>query len=139
MAVTVVGVALVVNIIRLLIPLFIAEDVLPRPAERMGVETPEVRAMYCNDSDDPVMRDRLGIICNRLEPLSWEQAEKEAERTLLSMTSAERHSLMQGIGWVPLPKGLPLPLPAFPKRGYYMGNTPPIPRLGSNIEVAMRL
>eukprot|EP00913_Durusdinium_trenchii_P021732 g20418.t1 len=62
------------------------------------------------------------------------EAEKRAEVTLLAMSDEERYSLMQGIGWIGLPTWLPSPLPAIPKIGYYMGNTPPIPRLGRNFE-----
>lgn len=131
--VLVVGLAVLANVIITLHPLQHPEDILPRfNPNTSTAETPSLRLRLCSDysAEAAAERKRIGVLCEPLAPLSWEEAEKRAEVTLLAMSDEERYSLMQGIGWIGLPTWLPSPLPAIPKIGYYMGNTPPIPRLG---------
>lgn len=55
-------------------------------------------------------------------PLSWDEAEAEADRVLQYMELGEKNSLLRGIGWTPFPKlGL--------KKWWYVGNTAAISRL----------
>eukprot|EP00930_Biecheleria_cincta_P003769 TRINITY_DN10468_c0_g1_i1.p1 TRINITY_DN10468_c0_g1~~TRINITY_DN10468_c0_g1_i1.p1 ORF type:complete len:890 (+),score=136.93 TRINITY_DN10468_c0_g1_i1:86-2755(+) len=110
-------------------PTFIAEDTLEHYDNLAAtIETPELHDELCRKRPDEAAQ--LGVLCSPLELLSWHEAEQKASEMLQKMTSWERHSLMKGIGWIDVPSWLKSPLPALPKRGYYMGNTPPIPRLG---------
>eukprot|EP00406_Dinophysis_acuminata_P081807 CAMPEP_0179246514 /NCGR_PEP_ID=MMETSP0797-20121207/19134_1 /TAXON_ID=47934 /ORGANISM="Dinophysis acuminata, Strain DAEP01" /LENGTH=900 /DNA_ID=CAMNT_0020954107 /DNA_START=1 /DNA_END=2703 /DNA_ORIENTATION=+ len=129
-ACSVVHVAIIVQIGLTVMPCFIAEDVLPYfPRQMSLVETPEFRKEVCaNATYDPAAR--VHFMCDRRPLLSWDEAEKEAAAVLAKMTSEERHLLMRGLGWNALSVSNALPLPAIPKRGYYMGNTAPIPHLG---------
>mmetsp|Transcript_88318 Transcript_88318/g.189669 ORF Transcript_88318/g.189669 Transcript_88318/m.189669 type:complete len:890 (+) Transcript_88318:86-2755(+) len=127
-------IAIIVQMVMMVAPSGYPEDTLPWVASKIGeptlVETPELRAKLC---ETPATAAKQPIfMCEQVEPLSWEEAEKRAAETLSKMTSAERYALMQGNGWTAVPKWIStfLPLPALPKRGYYMGNTPEMPRLG---------
>jgi len=125
---------------------FVSEDVfLLRFDPLTEVETPAARTSLCGTADglrqlcrgseqeegDAEGNASCPAACVRLEVLSWDAAEAKADAALANMTSEERRSLLVGVGWKRIPKIANfLPLDAIPKRGYYMGNTMPIPRLG---------
>jgi len=99
----------------------IADNTLPASNINAIVETAHVRKDLCGLSGTP----QIPGMCSNIDLISWDEAEKQAARLVFNMTSAERHSLMSGIGWLETPL-----IQAVPRRGFYMGNTPPLPRLG---------
>ncbi|CAJ1375363.1 unnamed protein product [Effrenium voratum] len=123
----VVVLAAIARVVMVLSPMAIAEDIFPRynVGNETIVETPWLRKQLCSSS-----QAQQAVLCGPISPLSWEEAENRAAWTLEQMTDEECHMLMQGVGWISIPRWLPSPLPALPKLGYYMGNLPPLPRLG---------
>ncbi|CAE7748857.1 bglB [Symbiodinium sp. CCMP2456] len=125
--------AWVVHVLSRFLPVIVAQENIPRFRPEAAIpETPQLRMQLCSESSQEAetWRKQIGVVCEPIVPLTWEEAEARAAVTLANMTRQERHSLMQGIGWIPMPYGLPAPLPAIPALGHYMGNLPPIPRLG---------
>jgi len=60
------------------------------------------------------------IVTPQTQILPWDDAEKKAEALVGAMDHAEKASLMLGVGWAM----------GTLRKWWYVGNTPPMPRLG---------
>jgi len=75
----------------------------------------------CPEPSDTKWPERPAPASDNVTALSWDTAEVMARNTLASMTDCDKALLMQGIKWE---------THSSPVKGYYVGNTYAIPKLG---------